>query len=221
MTAFDIAAGLVVAVSALIGLSRGAVRECVAFFAFALAVAAAVYLLPWSGPVARRLVHPGWAAKGAAVVVVFFTAYVAVRLAGGSVSAALRNQAALGALDRTAGLGFGLVRGLAALGAFYLVFNAVTPAELAPQWITGGRLYPLSRLSGRALAAVAPQGLRSAGGVEQALASHLTSDRTASSGFDAAQPANPSDAGPYGLSDDRRARHRHTLIVRSNLGEVR
>jgi membrane protein required for colicin V production len=148
---------------------RGAVRELVAMFAFTLAAIASVFLLPVSGPIARHSIRQHWAANGAAIVLTFLIVYILVRLLGGWLSKALQSQSTLGTLDRGVGLGFGVVRALVLLGAFYLVFNGATPAYLVPTWISDGALYPLSRVSGQALQAVAPKGLHAAGGFGRVL----------------------------------------------------
>lgn len=159
MTLFDLIAVVILLVSGLVGFARGAVRELVTVFAFTLAAVAAVYLLPFSGPLFRDLVKPAWASTAAAVVAVFVIAYILLRLAGHWMSARLHARAALGTVDRTIGLGFGVVRALVFLGVFYLIFNLATPPELVPKWISNGKLYPLARVSAQALQSVAPDGL--------------------------------------------------------------
>ncbi len=221
MTAFDIAAGLVLLVSALIGLFRGAVRELVTFFAFAFAATAAVFLLPLSAPIARHTIHPAWAAKILAVLVVFLAVYIAVRLLAGALSAALHRQATLGALDRTAGLGLGVVRGLVVLGAFYLVFTAATPPELKPQWIVGASLYPLSRVSGRALAAVAPRGMRGMGGVRRTLGERFAASGDRSGDTMVAAPPADDPAAPYEPRRDDGRHRRRTLVIESDATPAR
>ena len=67
MTLFDLIAIVILLVSGLVGFTRGAVRELVTVFAFILSVLASVYLLPFSGPVARHLMKPVWVANAAAI----------------------------------------------------------------------------------------------------------------------------------------------------------
>ena len=176
MTLFDLIALGILAISALVGFARGAVRELVGVFAFTIAAWIAVTLLPFSGPIARRSIHPGWAANGAALVVAFLLAYVALRVLGHWLSTVLKSQATLGTLDRGFGVAFGLVRALVVLGVFYMVFNAATPSYLVPAWISDGALYPVSRASAQALQAVAPHGLHAAGGLGAALKDGVTKD---------------------------------------------
>ncbi len=189
MTAFDLVALLIVSVSALIGFSRGAVREVITVFAFTVAALLALYALPVTAPLARRLVHPPWLGAAAAVVVVFICAYVALRVLGSAITSQLEGSA-LGGANRLAGAGFGALRALVLVGAFALVFNAVTPRGLQPAWITGGFTWPVARGSGLALAAFAPAGLSVAGGLGKAVGEGVKKGLAAGD----AAPAEAADA---------------------------
>jgi membrane protein required for colicin V production len=224
LTLFDIVAGLLLLASAMIGFSRGAVREVVTLVSFTLAAMAGVFLLPISHPIARALVHPAWASKVVAIAVVFVIAYIALRIAGASMSAALHRQATLGALDRSGGFLLGAGRGLVALGLFCLVFSAVTPRFLQPTWIVGGPLYGVGRVSGSVIASLAPNGLKAIGGFGQVMKDKVSADTddpplsetssgpaAAASADDATDVAdsalrNSSDSAPY--SDHRHRRRR-------------
>jgi membrane protein required for colicin V production len=170
VTLFDLVAVVIILVSALVGFTRGAVRELVTVFAFTLAVLAALYLLPLAGPLFRDLMSPAWAANAAAVVVVFVVAYIGLRLAGHWATSRLHAQAVLSTVDRSIGLAFGVVRALVFLGVFYLVFNMATPPELVPQWLSRAKLYPVARVSAQVLQTVAPKALRGGGRLGPALA---------------------------------------------------
>jgi membrane protein required for colicin V production len=193
VTLFDLIAIIILLVSGLVGFTRGAVRELVTVFAFALAALAGVFLLPVSAPLVQSIFGPPWAATAAAVVVVFVIAYVALRLAGHWMTSQLHAQAALGAVDRSIGLGFGVLRALIFLGVFYLVFNLATPPELMPRWIAEARLLPIARTSAETIQAIAPKGLSVAGGLRPTL-------ERAVRGVDApsntvTEPAAPPDEG--------------------------
>ena len=187
MNLFDLVAALVLIVSALIGFSRGAVLEVVTLFAFTVAAALSVYLLPFTAPVARQNVHPPWAANAVAVALAFLVAYVGLRLLGASLSRAIRGQSTLGTLDRTVGLAFGVMRGLVVLGVVYLVFNA-TPFGEPPPLLTRARLFPLARGAGMTLASVAPDGLREMEGFGAGLKARM-------GGGDPGPPPGPVEAG--------------------------
>ncbi|MGC1302215.1 MAG: CvpA family protein [Caulobacteraceae bacterium] len=196
MNLFDLAAGLILIVSAIVGFSRGAVLELVTLFAFTIAAGLAVYLLPFTAPFARHSVHPAWAANAAAVIVTFLVAYIALRMLGSSISRALRSQATLGVVDRLVGLGFGVLRALVILGVVYLVFTA-TPLGRPPSLITSGRLYPLTRAAGTTLASVAPGGLKDMLGLGKML-----KDRATDAAADTEQSGVPTLLPPTTPSSD-------------------
>ena len=173
------------------GYSRGAVHEVITVFAFTLSALAAVVLLPLSGPLARHLVHPSWAANAAAVVAVFAIVFVALRIIGQLITARLDGRSPLGAANRLVGLAFGVVRALVVFGVFYLVFSAATPRELTPRWVADSALFPLCRVSGEALEAVLPGGLRTAGRFAPTL------ERAVKSGF-----GGPSDSVDNGQASE-------------------
>lgn len=194
MNLFDLVAGLTLVISALIGFSRGAVLEVVTLFAFTAAATLSVYLLPFTTPLALKSVHPPWAASAVAAALAFLIAYIGLRLLGSNVSRAIRSQATLGSVDRTVGLGFGIVRALVVLGVVYLVFSA-TPLGRPPELITSARLYPLVRGSGLTLASLAPGGIRK-------LQDFGASLRTRMSGEQPQPPQGPVEAGQeYGEPD--------------------
>jgi membrane protein required for colicin V production len=173
MTAFDVAAGLLLLISGLIGLSRGATREVTTVLASVVASVMAVFALRITGPVARRVIHAPWLANVAAILIIFILAYVVLRLIGSALSRSVQ-QTSLSGLDRLLGLGVGLVRALVVLGGFALLLEAATPPERMPQWVTQAKLYPLAAAAGGALRAFAPEGLKVAHDVAPDLADAVT-----------------------------------------------
>jgi membrane protein required for colicin V production len=169
MTLFDLIAVLILGVSALVGFTRGAAREMMTVVAFVLAVLISVFALRFSGPVFRHAIQPDWLGNALAIIVVFIVAYIVVRLLGSALTRGIHATETLGSADRVIGVGFGLVRGLVLLGVFFLVFNAATPPERVPHWISGAALYPLAGASAQVMTALAPQGSAVAGKVAPAL----------------------------------------------------
>ncbi|MFN3522431.1 MAG: CvpA family protein [Phenylobacterium sp.] len=170
MTLFDIIALSLLAVSGIAGFVRGGAREMVTVLALIGAAIASVYALRFSGPLARQAIDPDWAATVSAVLVVFVVVYIVLRLVGGGLAEKIQATEVLGFLDRTAGLGFGLLRALVVLGAFNLAFNAATPPERVPRWISGAALYPLTTAAAQVLKAFAPKGLDMADKLKPAIA---------------------------------------------------
>lgn len=190
---FDIVVLGIVLISALVGFVRGAVREMVTALAFGLAAVAAIYALPFSGPVGRGLIDPDWAGTVIAIAVVFVAAYATLRITGGALAKSLQDIQVLGLLDRAVGLGFGLIRALVVLGAFYLVFHAATPPDRVPRWMKESMSYPMTAAAGRTLQAIAPKGLDMAGklrpGLQDAIRDGTATDGGDSSGSGSYDPA--------------------------------
>lgn len=220
MTLFDLAALALLAISALVGFARGAVRELVTVFAFTVAAWICVAVLPLSGPIARHSIHPAWAGNAAALIVVFLIAYVGLRVLGGWLSTLLKSQATLGTMDRSLGLGFGVIRALVVLGVFYLGFNAATPSYLVPSWIADGALYPVSRASAQALQAVAPKGMHAAGGFGQVLKKGIaqepaeeTGEAEAADGAHAPQPQPGATRAPRAENEGAKSARKRLHVV--------
>ncbi len=159
MTGFDVAAGMLLLVSGILGLVRGATREVTTVVALVLAAVASMVALRVTGPIARRMIDTAWLANAAAILAVFILVYIVLRLGGGALTQSVR-QTSLSGLDRILGFGIGLVRALVVLGAFTLLLNAATPPERMPAWISDARLYPLASAAGDSLRAFAPKGLK-------------------------------------------------------------
>jgi membrane protein required for colicin V production len=168
MNLFDLAAGLVLVVSALVSWFRGGVREVAGVVALASAAAAAMFALRWTGPVARHALHPTWLGNLAALLIVFAAVYAVLRVLASAASKRL-HSGIFGGLDRAAGAGFGLARALVVLGLANLTLTAFAPADRQPNWVRGARLYPVSAVAADGLKAFAPRGAALARGVAPAV----------------------------------------------------
>jgi membrane protein required for colicin V production len=160
MTWYDVVVIVVLLVSALAGFVRGGAREIVTLVAFTLSALLSALLLPFTGPLFRKMIDPDWVGTVAAGVVVFVLAYLLIRLAGAWVSQKLQQTERLGGVDRTVGLGFGVVRALVLLGFMHLVFAATTPIDRQPHWFRGATFYPVTATAAKAIQALLPKGAR-------------------------------------------------------------
>jgi len=158
MSLFDLAAGLVLIVSVLVGWIRGATREVATFAALIVAAIVALAALRFSGPVARHAIHTVWLANIAAFLLVFVTVYILLRVAAAALTRRIHQTSGLGGVDRTLGAGLGAARALIVLGLANLTINAIMPADRMPPWISGALLYPVSSASASALKTFAPNG---------------------------------------------------------------
>lgn len=190
MTQFDLIVAALLVISAGVGWLRGAIREVAAMIALVAAVFLAIFGLPTTAPLAGRLIHTHWLAATAALAGVFLVTYALLRLIGAGVAQRVQATHVLGLLDRTLGLGIGLVRGLVVLGGLYLMFNAATPKDLRPHWITGSLTWPAAERMGALLSELAPKGLDLAGRLKPAFERAVqdgSRDRNAATGYDARQ----------------------------------
>jgi membrane protein required for colicin V production len=190
VTQFDLIVLILLGVSAAVGFARGAVREIAAMVALVVAAVLAVVALPVAAPAARHLAHTPWVAAAIGLLGVFVTAYVILRLLGAGIARRVQRTHVLGGVDRTAGLAIGLVRGLVVLGGLYLMFNAATPKDLRPRWITGAATWPAAAGMGRLLTDLAPRGLDLAGRLKPAFEHAVkagSGDRSDGEGYDARQ----------------------------------
>jgi membrane protein required for colicin V production len=191
VTQFDFIVLALLGVSAAIGFARGAVREVFALAALVVAAGLAVLGLPMFGPIARDIVRPEWLGTLVAIVLVFVVAFVALRLIGATLARRVQNTQMLGFLDRSLGLLIGLGRGLIVLGALFLMFNAATPEDLRPRWITGAQTWPLAANMGRLLDELAPKGLDVAGRLKPAFDRAVAGDRSTTDGYEAPNSTDP------------------------------
>lgn len=174
LSLFDLAAGLVLIVSALVGWLRGASREVATVAALAIAAVVAIFGLRYTGSVARHAIATPWIANIAAILIVFAAVYILLRVAAAAISRRIHQGPGLGGADRVIGAGFGAVRALVILGLANLTIRAIVPADRMPTWISGAWLYPVSFASGRVLMAFAPQGARLAHQVEPVVGKAIT-----------------------------------------------
>jgi membrane protein required for colicin V production len=158
LTLFDLIALAILAVSALIGLARGALREVTTIIALIVAAFVAVFGLRFVGPIARAAIHPGWLGNVTALLVVFLTVYVALRVISAGMIRSLHSTRTLGLLDRLVGAGFGVVRWLIVLGVLNIGVHLAPSAAGLPGWIANAKLYPLSERCADVIRAVAPKG---------------------------------------------------------------
>jgi membrane protein required for colicin V production len=162
VTGFDIVVGVILLMSGLMGLLRGATREVVTVLAFVLAIAIAIPALPLTLPLAGHFIHARWLARIMALIGGFLVVYIPVRLAGGALSSRVR-ASVLSQVDRLLGAMIGLARGVLVVGVLVLAIRIVTPAERLPDWYTHAAVYPLASTAGGALGALAPEVIKRAG----------------------------------------------------------
>jgi membrane protein required for colicin V production len=133
----------IVGISALLGLSRGFVREMLGLAAWLLAGAGAYQYGPTFIDSATRITNDPTIADIIAYAGTFLVLVVVMSLLSNLVGRMVR-LSALGGLDRTLGLVFGCVRGAAVVVALYILGGAILPhPEAWPPQVKQARTIPL------------------------------------------------------------------------------
>ena len=133
----------IVAISAVLGLSRGFVREMLGLGAWVLAGWGAYRYGPLLTPTALRLIGDPEIATVTAYAGTFLVLVIVLSLLSNLVGRAVR-VSALGGLDRTLGLVFGAARGAVVMVLAYILVGAMLPhAEAWPPQLKQARIVPL------------------------------------------------------------------------------
>jgi membrane protein required for colicin V production len=146
METLDIVVVAVIALSALFAFFRGFTREVLSIGAWLGAAAVAYYTGPMLQPILHNLLPKDWqwVVDSAYIYYLppFLVAVVFFSLIVGIISSQIR-KTALGALDRTLGLLFGIARGVLLLCLVYLVGSHMTKPDDQPDWLVKARSRPL------------------------------------------------------------------------------
>jgi membrane protein required for colicin V production len=141
LTAFDIAALLVVGLSVLIAWLRGAIRELLTIATWVGAGVVAFYGFPYARELARRTMETEWLADAIALCVVFVVPLIAFKVA----AAVLADHIPGGhveTVDRIVGAIFGAARGALVVCVAYLGLTILVAPEDHPDWIKNAIVLP-------------------------------------------------------------------------------
>lgn len=159
LTAFDIAVGILVLISALLATARGLTREVLSLVTWAGAAAFAAYMFFYQPQIAQEFVaDPLWA-NIATVVVSFIVALIVLHLLTMKIGDFITDSK-LGPLDRTLGFVFGALRGI--LIAVVVVIFAdwlIGPNPPNLQWYGEAQSLPTLRSLGEGLISLLPENL--------------------------------------------------------------
>ena len=138
MTWVDLAVFGFVLISGLLAFARGLVREVLGIGAWVGSVAAAMLALPsMRGTVRGWLPSPEWV-DPVSFIVVFLVSLIVLTLVARTIGGLVR-KSALGGVDRTLGLVFGLARGAAVVIIAYIIGQMVFPIERWPDVVLDAR----------------------------------------------------------------------------------
>src|SRR5690606_28612436 len=132
LTAFDIAVGILVLVSALLATTRGLTREVLSLVTWAGAAALAVYAWQFHPEIARQYVADQTVADIATILVVFIVSLVILHLITMRIADFIVDSR-LGPIDRTLGFLFGALRGIVIATVVVIFAIWLLPNNL-PSW---------------------------------------------------------------------------------------
>jgi membrane protein required for colicin V production len=156
MTSADLIIIAILALSALLAFMRGFVREVLSIGAWVGAALATIYGFPIAQPYARKYIEVALFADIAAGVAIFIVALIVLTVLSHALSRNVRSSA-LGAVDRSLGLLFGLVRGAVLVCLAYLVMAWAIPQEDRPVWVAEARALPLVQQGAGLLLKILPE----------------------------------------------------------------
>ena len=153
----DILVALIIILSALLAFGRGAAREILGIGAWVGAGVATFFAFPHARPIARDLIPDSMLiADVVAGVAVFVVVLVILTIVNQIISGRIQRSRG-GALDRTLGFIFGILRGAALVCIAYMLFGSVVPQSDWPPWVDEARTLPYIKQGVAALQEVVPE----------------------------------------------------------------
>ncbi|SLN47899.1 CvpA family protein [Oceanibacterium hippocampi] len=195
----DLAIFVVLALSALLAFMRGFTKEVLAVAAWVGAAFATLYLFLPLQPYLRAYIPSQLLADALTAVGIFIVTLVVISLLANMISSRVRDSG-IGALDRSLGFLFGLLRGAVLVSIAWLVFVQIFPPRDRPDWIREARLMPVVGSFSETLVALLPPEAR-----DRVLAATAEVEEKVR---DIAVPPGGAEAGQngeqgYGLSERR------------------
>lgn len=158
----DIAVIFVLLLSGLFAFMRGLVREVLAIGAWLGAAFATLYGIAPATAQVQRVVDIPLVADIIAGAGVFIVSLVALSLISRVLSRGVKHSS-LGALDRSLGFLFGLVRGAVLVSLIYMGVVWFAGEDQLPGWVTKARTLPLIEMSATSLKSLLPETTRKEG----------------------------------------------------------
>lgn len=158
----DVLVALILLVSTVIALLRGFAHELLSIISWLGAIFATLYGFPYTQPLSRRFIPIELIADVVAGVTIFVLVLIVLSIATRTVSGFIQ-ESSLGALDRSLGLLFGLVRGFVIACLVWLAFVWLLPKEDWPGWVEEARTRPALQWGAGILSALVPEGMIEAG----------------------------------------------------------
>ncbi len=147
LTALDIMVVVILFISGGLALLRGFTREVLSIISWVAAAVATLVAFPVFQPQMREIVQPKWLADISLAGGIFVLVLIVVSFITMKVSDKVLDSR-IGALDRTMGFIFGVLRGMVLVVIAYLFFVWLVPQKQYPDWIANARSLPFMKAAG-------------------------------------------------------------------------
>jgi membrane protein required for colicin V production len=151
----DIALITVMLISGLLAMVRGLIREVLSIAGWAAAAAAALYAYARFLPFAKNYFSNDYVAIGVTTAGAFLITLIVVSVITVRISDKILDSR-IGALDRTLGFLFGLLRGLLIVVVAFVFFDWLVPPKSQPTWITSARSLTVLKNFGDTIMTMSP-----------------------------------------------------------------
>ncbi len=159
----DVIVALIILVSGLLAFFRGAIRELLGIGAWVGAGIATFFGFAFVRPYARDLITESNAIADAAAGLVIFVVVLVILTIVNQVIAGRIQRSRLGALDRTLGLIFGILRGVVLVCLAYMLFVWAVEPEDRPPWVDEAKTMPYIKRGADAIREVVPDEIEKEG----------------------------------------------------------
>jgi membrane protein required for colicin V production len=152
----DVIILVVIAISALIALNRGLIKEVLSIVGWFLSTAAIIYLLPICLPFAKKFVASGLFAGILTALCIFVVFFVVWIYSTSAIIGKIRTSK-LNGLDRFLGLFFGVMRAFLLIILFNIMVSWIIPVENQSEVLTESKYYQLAGSFAKPLEEMIPQ----------------------------------------------------------------
>ena len=155
----DLIAVVVLLLSALLAFARGFAKELLSIVGWVGASIAAVRLFPYFKPHVSELIDEPLLADAVTGGSIFIVTLLLIWLASSVISRRVQDSE-IGALDRSLGFVFGLLRGALVVSLVFLIYSQFVVPKDRPPWLTEARALPLVQYGAELILVVAPKDMR-------------------------------------------------------------
>jgi len=213
MTMFDVAVIAVLAVSGVLAIARGFVHEVLSIVGWVGAFFAALYGTPLLKPLMMQVIEDEFFASLALGALLFISALIILSMLTKAISRRVKDSA-LGPLDRSLGLLFGLLRGIVIICLAYIALEWVMPVEDQGPWVREAKSIQMVEIGAGALKALAPKDEETA--ADKKKTEQTTRDKVQQMFKDAINPKAETPAGKDGDGYDTNERKELDRLFETN-----